>query len=257
MYRVLLAALFLIVTSFIEVRNKKVLLAIFAHPDDEGAIAQLLTKYGKTHKVYLVIATDGRYGTKPGFPTGDTLVKMREEETICACSKMGIEAPVFLRFSDGFDTRIGVGEYFSQSKKMKSQLTQKIRELNPDILITFGPDGDTGHSDHRMISNMVTEIILKEGWVDRYPLYYIAWTKREDLKFSIIGGLNTIDSSYINVSIRYSDADERQALEAIACYKSQLSAEEMKEWKEVERKDSLNVFHFRRFAVSGVRQSEF
>jgi len=140
---------------------------------------------------------------------------------------------------------------------MRAQLTQKMRELNPDLIITFGPDGDTGHSDHRMISNMVTEILLKEGWVDRYPLYYVAWTKREDLKFSMIGGLNTIDSSYINVSIRYNDAEERQALEAIYCYKSQLSAEEMKEWVEVERKDSTNVFHFRKFVVAKERSKEF
>ncbi|MGB8195034.1 MAG: PIG-L family deacetylase, partial [Chitinophagaceae bacterium] len=145
---------------------------MFAHPDDEAAIAQLLTKYGKNSKVYIIIATDGRYGTKPGFPSGDTLVRIRETESSCACSKMGIEPPVFLGFTDGFDTRIGVGKYLSQSKELKAKLTAKIKELNPDIIITFGPDGDTGHSDHRMISNMTTEIILKERWVEKHPLYY-------------------------------------------------------------------------------------
>jgi len=93
MFRFLLAALFLFGTSFIPIAKKKVILAVFAHPDDEGAIAQLLTKYGKTHTVYLVIATDGRYGTKPGFPTGDSLVTLREQETSCACAKMELSAP--------------------------------------------------------------------------------------------------------------------------------------------------------------------
>jgi LmbE family N-acetylglucosaminyl deacetylase len=254
--------LFLFITivtfgSFSAKQKQKVMLGVFAHPDDETAIAQLLTKYSKTHKVYIIIATDGRYGIKPGFPTGDTLVKIREAESICACQKMGIEPPIFLGFTDGFDTHMGVGKYFSQSKELKAQLTQKIRDLNPDIIITFGPDGDTGHPDHRMISNMTTEILLKERWVEKYPLYYIAWTKREDDKFKMIGGLNTIDSSYINVSITYTDKEEQKALQAIRCYKSQFSEEEMKDWVAIETRDKTNVFHFRKLTVAKTRRNEF
>lgn len=162
-----------------------------------------------------------------------------------------------MRFTDGFDTRIGAGKYFDQSKELKAKLTEKIKELNPSIIITFGPDGDTGHSDHRMVSNMTTEIILKEGWVDKYPLYYIAWTKRDDEKFKIIGGLNTVDNSYINVSINYSDKEENKALEAIWCYKSQLSKEEMESRVDIETKDTTNVFHFRKLTVSKNKTKEF
>jgi len=257
MNKLLLLVILFVFGSFIIKQKQKVMLAVFAHPDDEGAIAQLLTKYSKSHKVYIIIATDGRYGTKPGFPTGDTLVKIREAESTCACQKMGIEPPIFLGYTDGFDTRIGVGEYFTQSKEMKVKLTEKIKELNPDIIITFGPDGDTGHSDHRMISNMTTEIILKEGWVKKYPLYYLAWTIREDEKFKMIGGLNTIDSSYINVSITYSDKDEKKALEAIWCYKSQLSKAEMEGWLDIETRDTTNIFHFRRLTVTKTKTQDF
>lgn len=238
-------------------QRQKTIVAVFAHPDDEAAIGQLLAKYGKENKVHIIIATDGRYGIRPGFPTGDTLVKIRETETICACKEIGIETPTFLRFTDGFDTRFGVGNYLSLSRDLKVKLTQKIKELNPDFIITFGPDGDTGHSDHRMISNMTTEIILKEGWVEKYPLYYIAWTSREDNKFKIIGGLNTLNPAYINVSITYSNADEQRALEAIRCYKSQLSEKEMQDWIDVEVKDTTNVFHFRKLTLSAKKKKEF
>lgn len=257
MNKLLVLLTLLVFSSFDTIKKQKVILAVFAHPDDECAIAQLLTKYSVSYKVYIIIATDGRYGIKPGFPSGDTLVKIREAESACGCQKMGIEPPIFLRFTDGFDTRIGVGKYLSQSKELKAKLTGKIKELNPDLIITFGPDGDTGHSDHRMISNMTTEIILKEGWAEKYPLYYIAWTKREDEKFKMIGGLNTIDSSYINVSITYSEEQEQRALQAIWCYKSQLSKEEMQEWVDVETKDSTNVFHFRKLTVAKTRQKGF
>ena len=46
-------------------QNKKNLLAIFAHPDDESAIGEVLVKYAKLgHKVQVIIATDGKDGTR-------------------------------------------------------------------------------------------------------------------------------------------------------------------------------------------------
>lgn len=244
--------------SFLIKENKnKVMLAVFAHPDDEGAIAQLLTKYSKTYKVYIIIATDGRYGIKSGFPTGDTLVKLRQSESECACKQMGIQPPIFLGFSDGLDTRNGVGHYLDQSKKLKDKLSQKIKEINPDFIITFGPDGDTGHSDHRMVSNMTTEIILREGWLEKYPLYYLGWTKKEDEKFKVIGGLNTVNPKYLNISINYSQEDEEKALQSLWCYKSQLSNEEVEEWITIEKKDTENVFRFRQLAVPTKKKMKF
>ena len=42
----------------------KSILAVFAHPDDESTIAPILARYTREGaKVYLVIVTDGRYGT--------------------------------------------------------------------------------------------------------------------------------------------------------------------------------------------------
>ncbi len=235
----------------------KTILVVLAHPDDEDAIGALLVKYGRANKVYLVIATDGRLGTRPGFPTGDSLVNLRQIETKCACQTMGIEPPVFLGFSDGFDTRNGVGEYMLHSKSLKEKLTRLIQDLNPDAIITFGPDGDTGHSDHRMISNMTTEIILKEGWVERFPLYYLGWTKKDSDKLKMIGGLNTVDPKYLNVSIQFTDEDERQAMKALECYKSQLSPDDMKAWAEMEKNDSSNTFYFRQLEVSTAHKTDF
>ncbi|GAA4333922.1 PIG-L family deacetylase [Flaviaesturariibacter amylovorans] len=244
-------------TSFGGLVKPRTILAVFAHPDDEGAIAPLLRKYSREGKVHLIIATDGRLGTKPGFPTGDTLVRLRESETECACRLLGVQPPVFLRYPDGFDTRIGVGNYFGKSKELRAKLTEKIREIDPDLILTFGPDGDTGHSDHRMISNLCTEIILKEGWVKRYPLYYLGWTRRDDDKFNGLLGLNTVDTNYLNVTIRYSDRDEQEALRAVHCYKSQLSQEEMALWIKVEQGDPANLFRFRQLTVPSARKEEF
>ncbi len=118
-------------TSFKEMPKSKVILAVLAHPDDENLIGPLFVKYGKTNKVHLIIATDGRNGIKPGFPTGDSLAKLRQTESECGCKILGIQPPVFLGFTDGFDTRNGVGLYLDQSKQLKDKLTQKNKGIKP------------------------------------------------------------------------------------------------------------------------------
>ena len=253
----IISSLAFISFKFNHKKNNKVILAVFAHPDDESAIGQLLVKYSKTNKIYLIILTDGKLGIKPGFPSGDTLAKIRQAESECACKIMGVQPPLFFGFADGFDTRNGVGHYMKQSQLLKEKLTKKIKELNPDLIITFGPDGDTGHSDHRMSSNMVTEIILREGWADTFPLYYLGWTKKDDTKFNLIGGLNTVDQKYLNISITYTNEEEEQALNALDCYKSQLAPQEIEAWKEIEKKDSSNTFHFRQFVVATKQKTDF
>jgi LmbE family N-acetylglucosaminyl deacetylase len=261
MYKLFLLFSILVLTSYSEVSKKtgKIILAILAHPDDEAAMASVLAKYAKSNTVHLIIATDGRYGIRPGFPTGDTLMKLRETESECACKILGVQPPVFLRFTDGFDTRIGVGNYFEKSYYMKEMLRAKIREIQPGVILTFGPDGDTGHSDHRMISNMVTEVVLNEGLLEQLDLYYLAWTKKESEKFKqVMGfGLNTIDSKYINATIDFSDEDEAKGLKSLSCYKSQLSADEIKQWTDAELKDSVNTLNFRKLTVSKEKRKDF
>lgn len=243
--------------------KRNVIVAVVAHPDDEAAIAQLLVKYGKTKKVYIIIATDGRYGVRPGFPTGDALVKLRQAESECACAALGIEPPVFLGFTDGFDTtdqtKDGIRAYFERSAQLKRVLAEKLENLNPDAIVTFGPDGDTGHSDHRMVSNMTTEVILSKGWVERFPLYYLGWQQKDDekLKKSIGVGLNTVASRYLNVSIGFTEEEERTAMRSLECYKSQLTPEEVAQWAAQEKGDVSNTFYFRQLTVSGRRKTAF
>ena len=243
-------------TSFQGQQNNKIILAIFAHPDDETAVAPILAKFAKDNTVYLIIATDGRYGIKPGFPTGDSLVNIRQSESECACLILGLQVPIFLGFTDGFDTRNGVGTYLEQSRQLKEVLTRKIEELNPDVVISFGPDGDTGHADHRFIGDIVTEIILKEGWVERFPLYYIAWTTKDSNKFKDLN-LNTVHPRYINVSIKYDDESEQKAMSSLECYKSQLSEQEIKEWINTEKNDTTNILNFRQLKIDTIVKSSF
>lgn len=232
----------------------KTLLAIVAHPDDEMAMADVLVKYGRLgYKVVVMIATDGKYGTRvTSIPEGDSLAAVRKRESICACEKMGIEPPVFLSI-DRLDTKNGVRNYFLGHKQLRDLLIQQITKINPGIILTFGPDGDTHHAEHIVIGGAVTEVILQQGWVNKYPLYYIAY----DHTTPGLEAVGFMDRQYINVEIDYSDQDELKGLEANKCFVSQITPAEMQEDFERKVKDTVNKAYFRKFAIKEGRQTGF
>jgi len=225
------------------------MLVILAHPDDETAIGPMLAMYARTNKVYYVVATDGRYGTRVFKTAEDTLIMIRANECQCSCSKLGIQPPFLLGFHDEFGLKTGIGEYFRQTKALKDSLIQKFELIKPDVVITFGPDGDTGHPDHRIIGSIVTEVILKEGWYHKYPLYYLGWTKSQAAKFGI-EDLNYLQEKYFTTATRFTQEDEKKSFESIRCYQSQNTNAEIQEWIKTEANDTANVLYFRKFEIS-------
>lgn len=226
-------------------------MVVLAHPDDETVTGPVLAKYSADNKVYLVLAADGRYGTREhaGIPAGDSLAQIRKLETICSCNALGIEPPIFLGFHDRLGSRDGLGEYFRQTAKLKEKLKHTIEEINPDVIITFGPDGDTGHLDHRGISDITTEIILREGWYERYPLYYVGFPNEDADSLSSNMQLNSVDEKYLNVRIIYDESHREKHFESIRCHKSQWTEEEMNEWIEIEKTDTSYTAYFRKLII--------
>lgn len=227
-------------------QKQRTLLGIFPHPDDESAIGEVLAKYaGLGYKVQLIIATDGKDGTRvTKIPAGDALGSLRKDESRCAAKKIGIEEPIFLGI-ERLDTKIGVGKYFAEHKKLLALLKEKIPAIDPEFIITFGPDGDTSHSEHIVTGAAVTELLLRESWVKRYPLYYLSWTKEQGNKFD----LGWVDSQYFNVRIEYSENEENNALEMMPCYVTQYTQEEIAEDRKEKLADHSNASYFRRFSV--------
>lgn len=233
---------------------KKTILFIGAHPDDETAISEVLSKYARSgNKVFVMIATDGKDGTRvTKIPAGDSLGSLRKKESVCGCAALGIQAPIFLSI-ERLDTKIGVRNYFNCHKQLMDSLRLKIPVINPDIIITFGPDGDTHHSEHIVVGGTVTELLLAEGWVEKYPLYYMAWKKdKKD-----IDDLGYVHEQYLNVQVQYTTADKERAIEALKCFVTQYTEEELKSEEEIKRNNNLNTLYFRRFTVKKGMSSGF
>lgn len=247
---------FLLFTSIAFGQTKpKTILGIFAHPDDENMIGHVLAKYARLgHKVYIVIATDGKDGTRvTNIPAGDSLGKLRQLESVCACEKLGINPPIYFHI-DRLDTKYGVRPYLNGLKQFSEKLKTNIQQLQPDLLITFGPEGEYGHSEHIVTGATVIDLLLREGWVEKYPLYFPI-DKKGDVTEE--DGNSFADEKYLNVAITYSDSDELKSFEAAKCYVTQFKPQEVKELIETEAANKSNTKYFRKFSVSKGLKTEF
>ncbi len=121
------------------------LMAVYAHPDDEAfGSGGTLAKYAAQGcDVYVVTATRGEAGqiAAPEIATPANLPDVRERELRCACQIYGVHSPIFMGYQDGQLTIVHQGQAVAR-------LVRIIRELRPDVIITFGPDGIYGHYDH-------------------------------------------------------------------------------------------------------------
>ncbi|MBK9164858.1 MAG: PIG-L family deacetylase [Acidobacteria bacterium] len=251
MRRLALIAAVLIIAGVTASAQGKVILGVFAHPDDENLVGPVLAKYARLgNKVYVIIATDGNNGTRvTKIRAGEELGRVRRLETACACEKLGIEKPIYFS-QERLDTMIGVRAYLNAHANTKKLLKAKIEELKPDAIITFGPDGEYGHSEHLVIGSIVQEVLLREGWIERYPLYFPAFTKEQ------LGGddsVGHIDPKYINLTVKFNDADSARYMEAAKCYVSQYTEVEIAELIADAKNDKEKILHFRRFSIDRKR----
>ena len=130
--------------------------AVFAHPDDERVIGPLLSRLAREgRETHLVIATDGAKGVRDfaRIPAGPELAAVRTKEASCAAKRLGVRHLHLLGLPDG-----GLAS-FDALGKLRSALVAIIDSLGPAAIITFGPEGGTGHPDHRLVGDVVTDAV--------------------------------------------------------------------------------------------------
>jgi LmbE family N-acetylglucosaminyl deacetylase len=134
------------------------LLAVFAHPDDESLVAGgTLARYAaEGWQTALLCATRGEWGPISDYELADyeSLGEVRERELRAACEVLGVSWLRFLDLDDGgVEAVLGAEEEAQTLEK----IVRAIRELRPQIVITFGPDGLYGHADHVAIGQLATK----------------------------------------------------------------------------------------------------
>jgi LmbE family N-acetylglucosaminyl deacetylase len=155
----------------------KRLLAIFAHPDDEGAIAGTMARYARDGaRVALVCATGGEAGeiSDPSLATPENLGEVREAELRCACDTIGIEELYLLDFCDSGMIGTPENDLFTafiqaDPDEVKFKLVHALREFKPHVVVTFEPNGWYGHPDHIAAGRYASEAYALAGDPAAYP----------------------------------------------------------------------------------------
>ena len=127
-------------------------LAVFAHPDDEGfgsggSLAMLVAGGAR---ITLVCATNGDAGevSDPELATPETLAQVRREELRQAMNITGVTDLRFLGYRDSGmagtdDNNHPDALARANADLVTDQLVAIIREVQPELVITFDPTGVT------------------------------------------------------------------------------------------------------------------
>jgi LmbE family N-acetylglucosaminyl deacetylase len=219
------AALVAAVPSAAQAPARRPVLAVFAHPDDERVIGPLLSKLAREgRETHLVIATDGAKGVTDfaKIPAGARLAAARTKEAQCAANRLGVRQLHILGLPDG-----GLAS-FEELAKLRSGLARIIDSLKPAVIITFGPEGGTGHPDHRLVGNVTTQIIESDSRYSNIDLLYASLpTERLRTAPKAQPTVNGMAQSVLTVRVPFEPRDLVAGREEFACHRTQYTPAQM------------------------------
>ncbi len=206
-------------------------LAVLAHPDDEtyraGGFLCLLAQRGV--RVIVVSATKG----EAGLTESDQQPDFRVHELRCACQVLGIEPPIVLGFPDG---------YLQDCDKnlLVHEISTIVRSFHPQILLSFGPDGLSGHPDHITIGQAAFKIYQTDPDIDL--LYQMA------VPFSIAQNLGmwqikAVKDPEISLAIDVTSILDIK-MKAIRCHASQIASSPILRQPEDRQRQFLGYEYF-------------
>lgn len=156
------------------------LLGVFAHPDDEVfCLGGTLVQWAEAgYETMIISATRGEAGQiqDARVASRGTLGAVRKQELRAACARLGVRRVECLDYGDGTLAEV-------DGTTLAGRVATYIRDFQPDVVVTFGPDGGYGHPDHIAISVATTRacqlVAGEDGWVPQ--LYYSAFPKQHGL----------------------------------------------------------------------------
>lgn len=227
------------------------LLAVLAHPDDESlGFGGTLAKYAAEGiDISLLTATRGDagrfHGHRPGsqeHPGSAALALIREKELRAAASTLGVRDVTVLDYRDQHLDA-------ANAREVIATIAGHLRNIRPDVVVTFGPDGAYGHPDHVAISQFTTAATIAAADPAFAPgggvaagrphavskLYYSAWPESLWMAYqATIGRLVSLVDGVERFATPWPDWAITTAIDtrdvaptvwrAVSCHQSQVAA---------------------------------
>jgi LmbE family N-acetylglucosaminyl deacetylase len=203
--------------------TRRCILAVFAHPDDEtSAAAGTLTHYAREGvDIHVVTATRGERGA---LGTGDLriarrdLPAVREAELRTVLALYGAHPPILLGYRD---QELSTADFAT----LTHDVWQVMDAVRPDVVITFGPSGISGHDDHITMHRAATEAFhrYRPTAVVAPRLYYVALPPAVAAQFAL-----HLHPSEMTLSVCIDIAAVKPIkLQGLCTYRSQPDAQEL------------------------------
>lgn len=230
----------------------KRILAVLAHPDDEafgmGGTLALYASQGV--EVTLACATLGEAGIveESYLSEGQTVAELRSAELACSANTLGLHKVIKLGYRDsgllGWPDNTHPKALINQPlEQVADHIADVIRQVKPDVVLTFDPIGGYRHPDHIRVHEATVRAFANVRASDPThsqprALYFhtmpvglvkaMVWTLRltgkNPRKFGNNGDIDLVDISSQNfpthVRINYKAVAEKQ-VEASLCHASQ------------------------------------
>ena len=163
------------------------ILGVWAHPDDEtylcGGLMARAVRAGD--RVVCITATRGELGSpdEARWPSGAPLAAVRTAEMEAALGHLGVTEHLWLDYPDGGCPGVDQAEAVRR-------VAEVMAEVQPDTVLTFGPEGMTGHTDHQAVCRWATEAFAqvgKPGAVLGYATHTPEWVRRFEPALELVG----------------------------------------------------------------------
>ncbi len=244
--------------------NSRRLLVALAHPDDETfGLAGTIIHYARQGvAIHYICATRGEAGhVDPALLEGySSLAELRTQELACAARQLGLSGLHLLDYRDSGmenapDNQHPNSLFQAPLEEVAEKIVYLMRQIRPQVVITFDPTGGYFHPDHVKMNHATTLAFhaagdakecpwhLEEGLHAHSPqkLYYTAFPQvlarfavkvlplfgqdpaalgqNRDINLRRIADQRQVTTTKINIS-SYFKASQR----ASRCYASQMPA---------------------------------
>jgi LmbE family N-acetylglucosaminyl deacetylase len=201
-------------------------LGVWAHPDDETWLcAGLMARAAAAgERVVCVTATRGEQGStdEERWPPGPTLAAVRTQELARSLEILGggIEHH-FMDYPDGGCAAVDQSEAVERVRAL-------IEEVRPDTVLTFGPDGMTGHTDHQAVGRWTSAALDGSAAALHWATHTASWVERFLLSVERAGALMTEEpppstpEQDLSILLELEGPDLERKLEALLAMESQL-----------------------------------
>jgi LmbE family N-acetylglucosaminyl deacetylase len=200
------------------------ILGVWAHPDDEAFLSAglMLAAVANRQRVVCLTLTAGERGGSEHDDI-EAVARARRLELARALEIAGVREHIVHDLPDGgcadVDPALGV-----------SLIRSQIDRVTPDTIVTFGPDGLTGHPDHRAVSGWTTRAWEATG--QRASLLYVTTPTGFNSRHRFIhDAIHPFDPQLpietpvedLTVRLRLTRAQLRQKMAVLRAHRSQIA----------------------------------